>query len=110
MISRRIERLRARLDERLLVTNLVNVRYLTGFEASNAALLVEPEGGAALYTDFRYLESAEGVEGVEVHEARRALLADLAGRLEGPPPLQAGGVPSTQGETPRARGPPPVPT
>ena len=33
----RIERLAARLDEPLLVTGLVNVRYLTGLESSNAA-------------------------------------------------------------------------
>src|SRR5207247_7782524 len=40
----RIDRLSASLDDRLLVTNLVNVRYLTAFEASNAALPAPPEG------------------------------------------------------------------
>jgi Xaa-Pro aminopeptidase len=110
MTSQRIDRLRTRLDERLLVTNLVNVRYLTGFEASNAALLVEPEGGANLYTDFRYIESAEGVEGVEVHEARRALLADLAGRLEGRIAFEADVLPFAQVETLRAGGLELVPT
>ena len=38
----RIERLAAKLDEPLLVTGLVNVQYLTGFESSNTALLVDP--------------------------------------------------------------------
>ena len=71
----RVERLRERLDERLLVTNLVNVRYLTGFDASNAALLVDPAGPAKLFTDFRYLESAQEVNGVEAHQTKRALLA-----------------------------------
>jgi hypothetical protein len=51
-MSSRIERLRELLEEPLLVTNLVNVLYLTGFDSSNAALLVEP-GRARLFTDFR---------------------------------------------------------
>ena len=38
----------------LLVTSLINVRYLTGFTGSNAFLLVEP-GRALLFTDGRYL-------------------------------------------------------
>ena len=45
------------LSEPLLVTNLVNVLYLRGFDSSNAALLVEPDG-ARLFTDFRYIEAA----------------------------------------------------
>ena len=49
-------RLRELLEEPLLVTNLVNVLYLTGFDSSNAALLVEPDR-ARLFTDFRYLEA-----------------------------------------------------
>ena len=36
----RIERLASRLEEPLLVTGLVNVRYLTGLQSSNAAVLV----------------------------------------------------------------------
>jgi len=66
----------------LLVTNPVNVRYLTGFESSNAALLVEPER-VRLFTDFRYLEAAQAVEGVEVVEGRRALIGWLSERLSG---------------------------
>jgi Xaa-Pro aminopeptidase len=49
----RIERLSALLDEPLLVTSGVNVLYLTGLSSSNAAVLVEPDGDATLYTDFR---------------------------------------------------------
>ena len=36
----RIAHLQERLEEPLLVTNLVNIRYLCGFDSSNAALLV----------------------------------------------------------------------
>ena len=78
----RIERLRESLEEPLLVTTPTNILYLFGFKSSNAALLVE-EDRARLFTDFRYSEAARAVEGVEFEETKRALLADLAGRLSG---------------------------
>jgi Xaa-Pro aminopeptidase len=47
----------------LLVTSLVNVRYLTGFTGSSALVLVGPDT-RAFVTDFRYLEqSAAQVDG-----------------------------------------------
>jgi Xaa-Pro aminopeptidase len=54
----------------------VNVRYLTGFESTNAALLVEPER-VRLFTDFRYAERARAVEGVEFEETKRYIYSDL---------------------------------
>ena len=46
----------------LLVTGLVNVRWLTGFTGSNAAALVGRDGARLFATDFRYLTvSAEQV-------------------------------------------------
>jgi Xaa-Pro aminopeptidase len=57
----RVDRLAAELHQRkldaLLVTTLVNIRYLTGFSGSNALVLVlapEPRGGQRFLTDFRY--------------------------------------------------------
>jgi Xaa-Pro aminopeptidase len=44
-----------------LITRLVNVRYLTGLAASNAALLVPADGTATLATDGRYLGTARRV-------------------------------------------------
>jgi Xaa-Pro aminopeptidase len=80
----RVERLRSSLEAPLLVTSLVNVRYLSGFVSTNAALLVEPDGAApGLYTDFRYAEAARAVEGVEFVETRGALLKFLAEELSG---------------------------
>jgi Xaa-Pro aminopeptidase len=80
----RIERLRGLLEEPLLVTNLVNVLYLTGLDSSNAALLVEPDR-ARLFTDFRYIESAQAIEGVEAVQTKRSLIGwlseDLSGRV-----------------------------
>ena len=44
---------RAKLDA-LLVTNLHNVRYLTGFTGSNGAVLLFEDKAAILFTDPRY--------------------------------------------------------
>jgi Xaa-Pro aminopeptidase len=78
----RIDRLREVLEEPLLVTNPTNILYLLGFKSSNAAVLVDQDR-ARLFSDFRYSEAARAVEGVEFEETKRALLADLAGRLSG---------------------------
>ena len=79
----RLARLAAGLDAPLLVTDGVNVRYLSGFKSSNCALLVEPEGTTTLYTDFRYLEAARSVEGVEVVQTQRDVAGALAELLAG---------------------------
>jgi Xaa-Pro aminopeptidase len=42
-----------------LITHLPNVRYLTGLDSSNAALLVPAAGGCVLGTDSRYTLAAE---------------------------------------------------
>ena len=61
-ILARRERLRALARSRdldaILVTSLVNVRYLTGFTGSNAALLVRAGGTDVLATDGRYTTQA----------------------------------------------------
>ena len=79
----RIERLAALIDEPLLVSSGVNVRYLTGLASSNAALLVDPAGDATLYTDFRYARKASALEGIRFEQTARAVVADLATRLAG---------------------------
>ncbi|HJQ74980.1 MAG TPA: aminopeptidase P family protein [Gaiellaceae bacterium] len=81
-MSSRIERLRGLLEEPLLITNPVNVLYLTGLDSSNVALLVEPER-VRLFTDFRYIEAAQAIEGVEAVQTKRSLIAWLAEELEG---------------------------
>ncbi|MDF1898416.1 Xaa-Pro peptidase family protein [Mycolicibacterium smegmatis] len=62
-ISQRRERLRQRLAaadlDAMLVTDLVNVRYLSGFTGSNAALLVRVDDATpVLATDGRYRTQA----------------------------------------------------
>lgn len=79
----RIERLAALLDEPLLVTSLVNVRWLTGLSSSNAAVLVEPDGDATLFTDFRYAQKARALDGVRFEQTARAVIGELSTRLAG---------------------------
>jgi len=79
----RIERLAALLDEPLLVTSGVNVRYLTGLSSSNAAVLVAPDGEATLFTDFRYAQKASALEGIRFEQTGRAVIGDLSTRLAG---------------------------
>jgi Xaa-Pro aminopeptidase len=106
----RLQRLSKAIDERLLVTSLVNIRYLTGFDSTNAALLVGPDGKATLFTDFRYIEAAQQVAGVEAHQTERALIADLAQRLEGRLAFEAHVLPYAFVETLRGGGLDLVPT
>jgi Xaa-Pro aminopeptidase len=69
--------------DRFLVTDLVNVRYLTGFGGTNGACVCGAEERVFL-TDFRYTERAEAeVEGWDVVTIRDDWLAGVAKRLAG---------------------------
>jgi Xaa-Pro aminopeptidase len=81
-VSERVARLQERLEEPLVVTKPVNVRYLTGLASSNAALVVDRER-VRIFTDFRYAEAARAVEGAELVQTARSLIADLGAALEG---------------------------
>ena len=91
MNAARVARLREELDGldagSFLVANPTNVRWLSGFESSNAALVVGRDR-VVLATDYRYIEAARSVEGVELHEAERDVAVWLGTRLgelaEGP--------------------------
>ena len=86
----RSERLAALLEEPLLVAGppyvlggQANVRYLTGLQSSNAAVLVEPDGSATLYTDFRYASRARDLDGVAFVETARNLVPAIGELLAG---------------------------
>jgi Xaa-Pro aminopeptidase len=69
--------------DRMLVTELVNVRYLTGFTGTNGACICGP-GMRIFLTDFRYTERAAAeVEGWEPITVEGDWLAAIAERLEG---------------------------
>src|SRR3954453_577179 len=94
----RLAALAERLDDPLLVTNLTNVFYLTGFESSNAALLVRPGGETTLFTDFRYADSAPTVADVEVQMTKRALMRDVGEHLTGRVQFEADVLPYLEWE------------
>ncbi len=90
-VGARLDRLRERFDgiEALLVTKLVNVRYLTGFTGSAAMLLVRANG-ATFVTDGRYRDqsadqlaaagvTADIVVGLTQADQRDALAAAATG-------------------------------
>ncbi|MFN8218206.1 MAG: Xaa-Pro peptidase family protein [Solirubrobacterales bacterium] len=81
------ERLEAAMAEReldrMLVTDLTNVRYLTGFTGTNGACICGP-GVRIFLTDFRYTERAAAeVDGWEPETVEGDWLAAIAERLEG---------------------------
>jgi Xaa-Pro aminopeptidase len=81
--DRVVELLEARDLDSLLVTDLLNVRYLTGFTGSNGACVVGRDE-LLFFTDFRYVEQARAqVPEYERIEAGRDMLGDVAGRLRG---------------------------
>ncbi|MEA2275483.1 MAG: Xaa-Pro aminopeptidase [Solirubrobacteraceae bacterium] len=68
--------LEAREADLLLVTDLYNVRWLTGFTGSNAAAVVGRDGTRRFVTDFRYLtQSAEQLDPAWGREISVDLLA-----------------------------------
>lgn len=81
-MNNRLQRLQETLDQPLLVTNPVNVKYLVGFDSSNCALIVERDR-VRLLTDFRYITAAREVADVEAVETRRDTIGALGETLAG---------------------------
>jgi Xaa-Pro aminopeptidase len=83
----RIQRLHATMTAQsldgLLVTNLTNVRYLTGFSGTNGQVLVT-DRGATFFSDPRYAARAGAlVDGAEVTIYPTKLTDVLPGQLDG---------------------------
>jgi Xaa-Pro aminopeptidase len=68
--------------DQLFVSDLTNVRYLTGFTGTNGACLVGARE-KVFFTDFRYTERAEREVGEEWErpEAERELVPQIAARM-----------------------------
>jgi Xaa-Pro aminopeptidase len=86
-LSSRADRLAEAVREQgldaLLITNMPNLRWATGFTGSSGAALIGPDVRVFL-TDFRYVEqAAEQVTDFERGRAGRDLLADMAERMSG---------------------------
>jgi Xaa-Pro aminopeptidase len=68
----------------LVVTNIVNVRYLTGYSGSNGIAVVGADGARLFFTDFRYMtQAASEVSEFEVVRGERDLLGDVASAVSG---------------------------
>jgi Xaa-Pro aminopeptidase len=83
----RADRLAEKVAEReldaLVVTNLVNVRYVAGYTGTNGICVVAPEQ-RVFFTDFRYVtQAAEQVPHFERIKGERDLLGDVAQVLSG---------------------------
>ena len=69
--------------DRMLVLNLINIRYLTGFTGTNGACVCGP-GVRLFFTDFRYTERAEAeIDGWEIHTVANDWLGGIAEHLQG---------------------------
>jgi Xaa-Pro aminopeptidase len=65
----------------MIVSGLVNIRYLTGFTGSNALVVIGPDT-STLLTDFRYQTASEPLrEWVDVELAERDVIRTAAERL-----------------------------
>ena len=82
--DRLVELIVERELDQLFVSDLTNVRYLSGFTGTNGACLVGREE-RIFFTDFRYTERAEGEVGDEWErpEAERELVPQIAARMSG---------------------------
>jgi Xaa-Pro aminopeptidase len=80
--ARAVERLAEAGADVMLVTDLVNVRYLTGYTGSNGLAVIGPESRKFI-TDFRYLvQAAEEVDAsFERITAPQELVDSIAGAL-----------------------------
>jgi Xaa-Pro aminopeptidase len=86
-MSTRAERLAEAVGEQeldaLVITNMANLRWATGFTGTNGVVVIGPNL-RLFFTDFRYLEQAEQqVPEFERVRAGQSLLADVAARLTG---------------------------
>jgi len=67
----------------VLITQMVNVRYLTGFTGTNGACIITSDE-RLFFTDFRYVEQAgEQVSGFDQLTIGRDMAGDLSKRLQG---------------------------
>ena len=82
--DRLVELLRARELDSLLVTELVNLRYLAGYTGTNGVCVVG-EGKRVFLTDFRYTTRAgREVQGFDVEQG-----LEPVGAAHDPPPSSA---------------------
>lgn len=76
------EKLKQEKVDGFLVTNEVNIRYVTNFTGSESILLVTPDNGY-LFTDFRYVEQArQDIPWSKIVEKKVSLIRTICGKLK----------------------------
>jgi Xaa-Pro aminopeptidase len=82
--DRLVELIAERELDQLFVSDLTNVRYLSGFTGTNGACLLGADQ-RIFFTDFRYTERAESEVGEEWErpEAERELVPQIVARMSG---------------------------
>jgi Xaa-Pro aminopeptidase len=89
--ERLTEVLREREVDALLVSDLTNVRWLTGFTGSNGAAVIGAHGIRRFITDFRYLtQAAEELDESWSREVSTDLLEGVVRKLPGEGELRLG--------------------
>lgn len=88
--ARVADALTSRDADAALITNLVNVRYLTGLASSNAAVLIGSDGSSVLATDGRYTTAAQAVAPDIELVTERTVAPALAKRAAAPGPVRLG--------------------
>src|SRR3954453_6962952 len=89
--ERVLDVLRDRDLHALLVTDLSNLRWLTGFTGSSGAAVVGVDGTRRFVTDFRYLtQSAEQLDDTWAREIATDLLEGVVKQLPGDRELRLG--------------------
>ncbi len=65
-----------------LITNAVNIRYITNFTGSESFLLITPDCDY-LFTDFRYVEQAQlDIPWIKIVEKKASLMRAVCGKLK----------------------------
>jgi len=76
------EKLKEDKVEAFLITNGINIRYVTGFTGSESILLITQKNDY-LFTDFRYLEQAQhDVPWIRIIERKVSLIKTICRKLE----------------------------
>lgn len=81
-INKLKEKLKEEKIDGFLITNEVNIHYVTGFTGSESILLVTSKNDY-LFTDFRYVEQAsQDIPWIKVVEKKVSLIRTICGKLK----------------------------
>jgi len=76
------EKLREEKVDAFLITNEINIRYVTGFTGSESILLITQKNDY-IFTDFRYLEQAQhDIPWIRIIERKVSLIKTICGKLK----------------------------